>query len=180
MKIWQNLRAASQGWLMILRGEPGWQDHFRLTTPGLVTAIALFYAFAFLSVVLASLRVGVPTLDGFLDIMVVQSLWLVALLVGIFGTRFALRDKAPVLPLLIPGIYAIIAYLVLGSVISLIAGILLPLLWLGLLFMLYQLARAAGKWTIGVSAAFALLTLVLLVGLPMTLYMLATTFAPIA
>lgn len=180
MKIWQNLQAAFQGWMKILRGEPGWESHFRLTMPGLVTAIVLFYVFAFLAVVLASLQVGVPTLGGFLDIMVVQSLWLVALLIGVFGTRFALKDKNPALPLLIPGIYAIIAYLVAGSLISLIAGLLLPLLWLGLLFMLYQLARAAGRWTIGVSAAFALLTVVLLVGLPMTLYMLATTFAPLA
>lgn len=180
MKIWQNLQAAFRGWLMILRGEPGWQDHFRLNAPGLVTAIVLFYVFAFLAVVLASLQVGVPTLGGFLDIMVVQSLWLVALLIGVFGTRLALKDKESALPLLVPGIYAIIAYLVLGSLISLILGILLPLLWLGLLFMLYQLARAARRWTTGVSAAFALLTVVLLVGLPMTLYMLATTFAPLA
>lgn len=180
MKIWQALQQAFSGWRMILRGEAGWDAHFRLTTPGLATALVLFYVFAFLAVVLASLEVGVPTLGGFLDIMVVQSLWLVALLIGLYGTRFAVKSGGSPLPILIPGIYAMIAYLVLGSLISLTIGLLLPLLWLGLAFMLYRLGRVAGQWTMGVSAAFALLSVVLLVGLPMTLYMLATTFAPIA
>lgn len=180
MKIWQVTQGAFSGWLMILRGESGWQDHFRLTAPGLATALILFYVFAFLAVVLASLQMGVPTLEGFLDIMLVQSLWLVALLIGLYGTRFAVRSSGSLLPVLIPGIYALIAYLVLGSLLSLVLGALLPLLWLGLAFLFYRLGRMAGGWTIGVSAAFALLTVLLLVGLPMTLYMLATTFAPAA
>ncbi len=180
MKIWQILQQAFAGWLMILRGEPGWENQFRLTMPGLLTALVLFYVFAFLAIVLASFQVGVPTLGGFLDVMVVQSLWLVALLIGIFVTRNFLKSTGSALPLLIPGIYALIAYLVLGALVSIIVGILLPLLWIGLAYMFYRLGRVAGVWTIGVSAAFALLTLVLLVGLPMTLYMLATTFSPIA
>lgn len=179
MKIWQNLQQAFAGWLMILRGEDGWRDQFRLTVPGLVTALVLFYVFSFLAVVLASLQAGVPTLGGFLDIMVIRSLLLVALLIGVFVTRNFLKSSGSALPMLIPGIYALIAYLVLGSLVSLLLDLLLPLLWLGLAYMLYRLGRVAGHWTIGVSTAFALLTLVLLVGLPMTLYMLATTFAPI-
>ncbi|ODT80771.1 MAG: hypothetical protein ABS76_14990 [Pelagibacterium sp. SCN 64-44] len=180
MTIWLVLQRAFAGWRMILRGESGWQENFRLSTPGLATALALFYVFAFLTVVLASFQVGVPTLQGFFDIMLVQSFWLVALLAGLYGTRFALRSTGSPLPVLVPGIYAMIAYLVLGSLLSLLFNILLPLLWLGLAFLLYRLGRMAGGWTMGVSAAFALLTVVLLVGLPMTLYMLATTFAPIA
>ncbi|ODT71950.1 MAG: hypothetical protein ABS75_05580 [Pelagibacterium sp. SCN 63-23] len=180
MKIWQILQQAFVGWMMILRGEAGWESRFRLTMPGLATALVMFYVFACLAIVLASFRVGVPTLGGFLDVMVVQSLWLVALLLGIFVTRNFLKDKGSPLPLLIPAIYALIAYLVLGALVSMTIGILLPLLWIGLAFMFFRLARIASAWTIGVSAAFAALTLVLLVGLPMTLYMLATTFSPIA
>ncbi len=180
MKIWQNLQQAFLGWQMILRREGNWQDQFRISAAGLVNALVLFYVFAFLAVVLASLRFDVPTLSGFLDIMVVQSLWLVALLIGVFGTRFVMKQSGSALSVLIPGIYALIAYLAVGSLVSLILGVLLPLLWLALVYMLYRLGRAAGPWSRGVSAAFALLTVVLLVGLPMTLYMLATTFAPIA
>ncbi len=51
--------------------------------------MVLFYVFAFLAVVVASLEVGVPTLVGLLEIMFVQSLWLLALALAFWGTRFA-------------------------------------------------------------------------------------------
>lgn len=172
MKIIQALRQAVYGWIMILRNEPSWEQRFRLTFAGLVTALALFYLFAFLAVVLASLDVGVPTLMGLVGIMLYQSLWLAALLIGIFGTRFAVRDQGPVLPLLVPGVYALVFYLILGALVSLAIGFLLPLLWLGLVYMLFRLGRMARGWTIGVSAAFAVLTVLLLVGTPIALYIM--------
>jgi len=172
MKIISALRQSVYGWIMILRNEAGWQERFRLTMPGLATGLVLFYLFAFLAVVLASLEMGVPTLQGLFDIMLIQSIWLLALVVGIYGTRFALREDVPVLPLLVPGIYALIYYLILGTLISLILGMLLPLLWVGLGWLLFCLGRRAGNWTLGVAAAFAVLTVVLLVGTPLTLYML--------
>lgn len=172
MKIIQALRQAVYGWIMILRNQAGWEQRFRLTGPGLATALVLFYLFAFLAVVLASLDVGVPTLMGLVGIMLYQSLWLAALLIGIFGTRFALRDQRPALPLLVPGVYALIFYLILGALVSLAIGFLLPLLWLGLVYMLYRLGRMAGGWTVGVSTAFAVLTVLLLVGTPIALYIM--------
>lgn len=180
MKIVAALREAFSGWLKIIRNAPDGLQHFRLTMPGLATALVLFYLFAFLAVVVASLQFGVPTLWGFVEIMAMQSLWLVALLAGIHGTRFAVRGTGSVLSLFIPGIYALIAYLILGTLLSLGLFVLTPLLWFGLLFMFYRLGRIAGGWTRGVSAAFAALTVVLLVGLPMTLYMLATAPLPAA
>lgn len=172
MKIVNALRQSVYGWIMILRNEALWRERFRFTSAGLVTALVLFYLFAFLAVVLASLDVGVPTLTGLFGIMLYQSLWLAALLMGIYGTRFVLRVEGPALPILVPGIYALTYYLVVGALISLAIGFLLPLLWLGLLYMLFRLGRMAGGWTIGVSAAFAVLTVLLLVGTPIALYML--------
>jgi hypothetical protein len=172
MKIIQALRQAVYGWIMILRNEAGWEQRFRLSAAGLATSLVLFYLFAFLAVVLASLDVGVPTLMGLFSIMLYQSLWLAALLIGIFGTRFAVRDQGPALPLLVPGVYALIFYLILGSLVSLALPFLLPILWLGLVYMLFRLGRVAGGWTIGVSAAFAVLTVLLLVGTPLALYIM--------
>jgi len=172
MKIISALRQSVYGWIMILRNEAGWQARFRFTVAGLITALVLFYLFAFLAVVLTSLEMGVPTPQGLFDIMLIQSLWLLALVVGIYGTRLALRETVPILPLLVPGIYALIYYLILGTLISLILGMLLPLLWVGLGWLLFCLGRRAGNWTLGVAAAFAVLTVVLLVGTPLTLYML--------
>lgn len=177
MKLWLALREAFVGWRLILRGDADWRASFKLTLPGLLTALALFYLFAFVAVFIASLDVGVPTLEGFFNVMLMQSLWLVALLGGIYGTRLAVPTDAPLLELLVPGMYAFIAYLVIGTLVSLAMGPLLPILWIGLAYLLYRLGRAAGGWTVGVSAAFGMLTVVLLVGLPMTLYMLATSLA---
>lgn len=172
MTIFRALQHAFYGWIMILRGEAGWQDRFRLTGAGLATALVLFYHFAFLAVVLASFDMGVPTAVGLAVFLLYQSLWLLALLIGVLGTRFALRDTASPLRLIVPGVHALTFYLVLGAVLSLAAGFLLPLLWLGLLVMLFRLGRIAGGWTIGVSAAFAVLTVLLLVGTPIALYMM--------
>lgn len=172
MTIFKALRQAVYGWIMILRNEAGWQERFRLTGPGFATALVLFYLFAFLAVVLASIDVGVPTLVGLFGIMLYQSLWLAALLIGIFGTRMVVRDQGAALPLLVPGVYALIFYLILGALVSLAVGFLLPILWLGLIYLLFRLGRMAGGWTIGVSAAFAVLTVLLLVGTPIALYIM--------
>lgn len=178
MKLFGALHQAVSGWIMILRGDELWREQFRFTPAGLATALVLFYLFAFLAVVLASLEVGVPTLQGFGDIMVIQSLGLLALVIGIFGTRYAVRDKGPVLPLLVPGIYALVFYLALGALTALVAAFMLPLFWLALVWLLFRLGRLAGGWTIGVSAAFAVLTVVLLVGTPISLYMLISSLPP--
>jgi hypothetical protein len=75
------------------------------------------------------------------------------------------------LGLLVPGVYALIAYLIVGTILSLIAGPVLVLLWLGLAYLLFCLGWRTEGWNIGVAAAFAVLTMVLLVGMPVTLYM---------
>jgi hypothetical protein len=172
MNIFKALQQAFYGWIMIVRGEAGWQDRLRFSGPGLATALVLFYLFAFLAVVLGSLNYGVPTLTDLLIFMLFQSLWLASLLIGQQGTRMAVGDRGPILPLLVPGVYALIFYLILGALVSLAIGFLLPLLWLGLIFMLFRLGRMAGQWSIGVSAAFAVLTVLLLVGTPIALYMM--------
>jgi hypothetical protein len=178
MKAGFILRDAIVGWTKILRGEADWAECFRLTPAGLVTALVLFYAFAFLAMVLSSLQLGVPTLFDFLNLMLVQSLWLMALVAALFGTRAVVRDTGSALPVLVPGIFALIGYVLIGTVVSLIMGPLLPVLWLGVIYLLIRLGRVAGRWTFGVSAAFSVLAVLLLVGLPMTLYMLTAPAVP--
>lgn len=178
MKIISALRQSVYGWIMILRNEAGWQERFRLTMPGLTTGLVLFYLFAFLAVVLGSFNFGVPTLGEFVATLVFQSLFLIAPLIGIYGTRYALRDRGAVLPLLVPAIYALTYYIGLGALLSLTIPFLLPLVWLGLLFMFFRLGRLASGWSIGVSAAFAVLTVVLLAGTPIALYIMPAPVPP--
>ncbi|MBD8065683.1 hypothetical protein IC608_09370 [Devosia sp. PTR5] len=172
MKSLNLLREAVAGWVGIVRGDPTWADHFHRTPAGLSSAIALFAVLAFLAIALASLGVGVPALWGFVAAMLVQALSLVALFAATYGTRLAVPSGRPVLDTLVPGVYALIFYLVAGIALSMFGGPLLILLWLGLVILLFRLGRAAAGWPIGVAAAFAVLTLVLLVGMPLILYML--------
>lgn len=171
MKIWAALTEALAGWIALIRGDIDWARHFTISAAGLATALVLFLFFALLSVALASANVGMPSLFGLVIAILVQSLSIVALLGGIFATRKMVPAKAGVMTLLVPGIYALIAYLVAGTILSLIAGPVLILLWVGLAFLLFCLGWRAGGWNIGVAAAFAVLTMVLLVGMPVTLYM---------
>lgn len=171
MKTFAALKEALAGWIAMIRGETDWIRHFAISAAGLTTSLVLFLFFALLSIALATADVGIPSFFGLVIALLVQSLSILALLLGIHITRRMVPGDARMMDLLVPGIYALIAYLIVGTVLSLIAGPVLILLWLGLAFLLFQLGWRAGGWNIGVSAAFAVLTMVLLVGMPVTLYM---------
>ena len=177
MKSWTLLNEAILGWVKIVRGQPGWAPHFTLSLPGLVSALVLFATFAFLVVVIASFSVGVPTVSGFILVMLAQGLAVVALVLGVKATQLAVPSAAPLPHILVPGVYALVFYLALGTLFALIGGPLLIVLWIALAFLLFRLGQVVAGWTIGVSAAFAVLTVTLLVGLPMTLYMLTGPLA---
>ncbi|UXN73916.1 hypothetical protein N8D56_00545 [Devosia sp. A8/3-2] len=50
MKLWAALANAFAGWVKIARGDADWRIHFAFTAPGLVTAILIYFFFAFLAV----------------------------------------------------------------------------------------------------------------------------------
>ena len=172
MKLWAALARAWRGWALLLRGDPRWSEHFALTAPGLATALFLFLFFAFLFIAFASMGIGMPSMAGIASALLVQGLSILALLLAIHLTKRFLRSEAALTTLLVPGIYALIGYLVAGTVMSLIGPLGLLPVWLALGFLLYRLARVAAGWSAGVSVAFAVLTITLLVGMPMSLYML--------
>ncbi|HTM77333.1 MAG TPA: hypothetical protein VL133_06865, partial [Devosia sp.] len=111
---------------------------------------------------------------GLIANVMVQALGLLALLIGIVVTKLAVKSDVPVLRVLVPGVYGMVFYLVAGSVLAAISIETVAIVLLGLVFLLYSLGRVAGGWTLGVSLAFGVLTVVLLVGMPLTLYMLGT------
>jgi len=172
MKILLTLRDAVQGWIAIIRGEADWARHFTLSLAGLMTALALFVFIALILIALVTLDTGLPGLIEIANGVFGQALSILALVLGIFFTRRMVPGEARFLDLLVPGLYAMIFYLLAGTVLSLVSGPALMLLWVVLGCLLYCLGRRAGGWTRGVAAAFAVLTVVLLVGMPVTLYML--------
>lgn len=175
MKLWSAITQATAGWLLIVRGKPDWQSHFALTLPGLVTALLVFALAAFLAVVFASMSIGLPSLPGVLAAMVVLALPLISFALTLVGTRMLLKSDAPLLPLLVPAIYALTAFLLIEGLLAILGGPIVMLAWIALAFLLFCLARAATGWNVGVAFCFAVFSVVLLVALRLALYMLSSS-----
>ncbi len=179
MKIWAALRNAVIGWVMLLRGEEGWRERFTFTPAGLATALIIFVFTTFLAVALTSMSIGMPSLAGVIAAMFVLALPLTSLIVVLIGTRMTLKSTGPALDVMVPATYALTAFLLAEGILAMLGGPVVMLAWLGLAYMLFQLARVAAGWTIAISAGFAVLTVVLLVAMRLALYMLSTAGSPV-
>lgn len=177
MKIWAALSNAVVGWVMLLRGEDGWRDRFAFTLAGLTTGLIIFIVTTFLAVAITSMSIGMPSLVGVIAAMFVLALPLTSMVVVLLGTRMTLKSDEPALDVMVPASYALTAFLVAEGLLALLGGPVVMLAWLGLGYMLYQLARVATTWNVAISAGFAVLTVVLLVAMRLALYMLSTTAA---
>lgn len=175
MKLWNILSHAVRGWNAILRGHAGWREHFTLSTPGLVTAILIYALADFLAVAFASLSIGLPSLPGVIAAMIVLALPIVAFVVTLLGSRAMLKSNQPVLPLLVPGVYALTAFLLIEGLLALYGGPIVMLAWAGLAYLLFRLLRAATDWNSGIASSCAVFTVVLLVALRLALYMLSSS-----
>jgi hypothetical protein len=175
MKLWAAITQAMLGWILIVRGKAGWQEHFRLSGPGLVTALLIFALAAFVALIFASMSIGLPSLPGVLAGMVVLSLPVIAFMLALFGTRMVLKTDEPVLPLIVPAIYVLTAFLLIEGLLAMLGGPIVMLAWVALSFALFCLARVATRWNVGVAFCFAVFSVVLLVALRLALYMLSSS-----
>ncbi|KRA42226.1 hypothetical protein [Devosia sp. Root635] len=175
MKIWAALRNAVIGWTMLLGGKAGWRERFTRTAPGLATALAIFAFVTFLAVIIVAIGTDIPGLFAILAGMFALALPLVAMVLVLLGTRNVVRGTEPVLDLVVPATYALMAFIVIeGLLASLIGGPIVILSWLALGYLLYRLARAATGWPTAISIGFAVLTVLLLVAMRQALYMLSS------
>jgi hypothetical protein len=175
MKLWAAISQAFAGWRLILRGKDGWQEHFSLTAPGLVTALLVFALAAFAAVIFASMSIGLPSLPGVVAAMFVLALPIICFVLALLATRMVLKTDQPILPLLVPATYALTAFLLIEGILALLGGAIVMLSWIGLAFVLFCLARAATRWNVGVAFCFAVFSVVLLVALRLALYMLSSS-----
>ena len=175
MKIWAAISNAATGWVMLLRGQAGWRDYFKRTAAGLATALVLFIFITFLAVVMVAISTDIPGLFAIIAGMVALSLPLIAMAMVLAGTRMAMGVAAPTYDMLVPGTYALMAFIVVEGVLaSLIGGPVVLLSWLVLGYLLYRLARAAADWPVAIATGFAVLTVLLLVAMRQALYMLSS------
>jgi len=175
VKLWTVVNRAIVGWQMIVRGQPGWRSQFTISAAGLATALFVFVFVAFLGVAAASMSIGMPGGMGVLTAMAVLALPVISLVVTLMISRSFINSQAPMLPVLVPGVYAMAGFLLFEGLLALIGGPIVMLAWFGTGYLLFRLARIALLWSIGVAAGFAALTIVLLVAMRLALYMLPTT-----
>ena len=173
MKLWRALSSALRGWYGIVMGRQDWRDHFSLTWSGLATALVIYFFTAFLVMAYGAIQTGMPGAVGVMVNLSVQGLFLLGLTISVVLTRMVLKSEARIRDFLVPGFYALSFFLLVGSLMASVdASIGTPFALVALAILLFRLARMAGDWTIGVSLAFAVFTPALLVGMPITLYML--------
>lgn len=175
MKLWAALRSAAIGWMMLLRGEADWRSRFNRTPAGLVTALVIFVFVLFLAVILVAAGTAVPDVLAILAGMFALALPLTAMVVTLLGTRIALKSTEPMQDVLVPGVYALAAFIfVEGLLVTLIGGPVVALSWLVLGYLMFRLARAATSWHTALAVGFAVLTVLLLVAMRQALYMLSS------
>lgn len=182
MRPFAELRDAFIGWLdLIGRRHDAAESRFDVSPNGLVTMLLWYFGAVILTSVIQSL-VSFGALPGVSDLAAALALNAVPMLtiaMAIFATARTLHPAVGFAGLFVPAGYALVLLLVIGLPLSFFVGSALAPALQGLLgYMLFRLARDLGKFSIGISVAFAILTVVLLVAIPIGLYMLLVPELP--
>lgn len=168
------LRDAAIGWVDLVGNRPG-GERFNASRAGLVTMLGWYLVVVLLTLVVQSaVRYGsLPHYADALASIAFNLLPMLAIMLVTWLTARFLRPAAGVLGLLVPAGYALLFILAIGLPLSLIRSGMFSAGLQGVLgYMLYRLGRTTGKFSIGVSAGFAVLNVLLLVATPIGLYML--------
>lgn len=181
MNALAELRDAAHGWLDLILARPGGVERFTATPAGFVNAIGFYVAMVLLAILVQSIVIGGATTSQVFIGIFANLLPLAAVALVIAGTRLARVTEAGFLALTVPASYALGLLLAVAVPVSLVAGGFFSTALLGVLgWAYYRLGRNIGKMNIGVSIAFAALSIVALVALPLGLYMLSVSAAPAA
>jgi hypothetical protein len=167
------------GWLDIIAGRPGGGERFNATQAGLVRALIWYFLLVLLTVLVQGLSLGMPASSEVFTAVMVNALPLLGVYLVILVTVRLFRLAIPVNALLVPAIYAMAFILAIGLPLSLLGGGMFANAMLGALgYMFYRAGRDIAKLGIGVAIAFAVLSIVVLVALPIGLYMVFMPSTP--
>ncbi len=173
MNAFAELRLAAIGWLDLIANRPGATEHFNASRVGLVNATGMYLAFVLLNLLVQSALAGTVSWEQLLLGLILNGLPLFGFWLVVAATSRLL--SVPRLGLMVPGTYAMGFVLLIGLPLSLLGDMNFSYALLGALgYMLYRAGRVIGALSIGTSIAFALLSIVALVAMPIGLYMLTT------
>lgn len=173
MNAFAELWRAVLGWLDLLTARPDAAENFVLTRAGLVNAAGFYLAVVVAVLVIEVSLSGLPgwhavALSIGVNVVRLAAIWLVAwLTVRAMGGSF--------LGIVVPATYAMGFVLALALPLAYLAGSNVAVALLGVrAFLFYRAARQPGGLGLGISAAFAILCIVVLAAIPLGLYMLTS------
>lgn len=172
MKIWGLLRNATLGWIDIVAGRAKWRQRFQFSPAGLIAALVLYGLVALIATMFDIGDSGAPT--AIAATVLVEMLSALAIAIAALLVQRAAGGPGSVLELIVPGIFALVPYVLLRSYLVALGSPAVTLILVGLGFLLYRLGRMAGPWRMPAALAFAVLVVVLLVGMPLTLYIVGS------
>ena len=171
MNAFGELWRAIIGWLDLLTARAGAAEKFNLSGLGLVNAAGCYFAVVLALIVIESSLSGFPGWATVVLSLVANAVQLGTIWLVIWITARAL--KAPGIAMAVPSTYAMAFILALSLPLAYVAGPNILTATLGVIgFMLFRVAREIGKLRIGISAAFAILSIAALVAVRVGLYML--------
>ncbi|HHY48849.1 MAG TPA: hypothetical protein GYA10_03795 [Alphaproteobacteria bacterium] len=181
MNALAELGNAARGWRDLILARPDGAARFTATPAGLVNAIGFYIAMVLLAILVQSVVFGSAAPAQVFFGLAANLLPLASIALVVTGTRLARVTEAGLLALMVPATYALGLLLAIAVPVALIGGGFFSNALLGLLgWGYFRLARTIGKMNIGVAIAFAALSIVALVALPLGLYMLTVSAAPAA
>jgi hypothetical protein len=179
MNIVAELKGAAIGWLDIIANRPGGPERFNRSGLGLANAVGFYFLMVLFTILVQGVSTSFPAYDEIFLALIVNALPLLGIALVIFATVHVLRLQIPINALLVPASYALAFVLLIGLPLSLFFGNIFANAMMGALgYMLYRAARDIAKLGIGVSIAFAVLSVAVLVALPIGLYMLTMPAIP--
>jgi hypothetical protein len=170
------LSASFRGWAEILADKPTASEYFRTGTGGLVAAAITLAIAILLSAAAQSAAMGLPSLGQVLFGLIGQAITMVALALAIGWVLRVLKLRVALNVLLVPALYALSYMFVLSVPLTVIGPNAALIAVFGLGVLLFFLGRRLGRMPTGISVAFAILCVIVLVVVPNALYMLASLF----
>ena len=179
MTALEDLRNAVVGWYEVLRARPGGAARFNVTRAGLINALLVYLLVVVVTLVVQGSMGQLANVSDLSISAAVNVLPLMGIAFAILVTVTALQLDVAFTTLAVPAVYAMAFVLLIQLPLSLWAGGLFSNAILAFLaYMLYREGREVGKMSIGVSIAFAALSIIALVALPSGLYMLLVPAVP--
>lgn len=172
METLNQFNDAAAGWYKLVMRQPGWRDRFVLTTQGLLVALAGYFGIVILAILIQGALSGTADFARLALSIVANSLPLAGVVLAIVATVLLLQIKVPMIEMVVPAVHALTLLLLAGFVLTIVGGILAPVLLALLGYMFYRGGREILGLSIAFALAYAALSIVLLVALPMSLYML--------